>query len=335
MFFNRHKFRKQLYRKKRVYTKSRNVLSGVKRKDFAWGGKSGNPLKQQTKSMSFRIKLELTLLLLSLCSIFGVTMFHSFFQVSEFVISGNDRITTDEISLAVHGTMLHREFFVFPAKSYFLVRADEIGEILSNRFPLNAVSVTKVFPNSLHIHMEERLSTVIYDNGATYYFMGLTGKIVEPIRTVTDAEWNIETVMTTSTNDLGEEIVIEEEISRSHTPDVQSLLSNIGTYPIVVQTDTGTSTISLHDQILPGEYIDSIMKWYEFIEKQPKVSMQYIDVDSFHNSIIHTNGADIHVSLVGDTESQMSRFQTAMQEVQSVLHLSYIDIRYPGRVYWK
>lgn len=332
--FNRHKIKRKYRRRKRVKKKNSAIHSG--RKDFAWRGKRRNPIQAHVSSRcSPKVKLYIGLLLLCAIGMLWTLVYHSFFHVKDIQIEGIERLSTTEVQSSVEGVISHKKFAAFPGESYFFVDTAEIAEILLDKFPLHDVAITKQFPNALTIHLTERLSTIVFDNTHTYYTVGLTGRVVEPIRKVTDAEWLIQTEFVTTTNDIGEEVSEEKEVSRRHIPDVQGVLRDVGNYPIILKVGDTQETLDINTEVLPEEHVTALITWYEFLSKKKLLAPRYIDVTSSHDSIIYTAGPSIHISLVGEYQPQIERLETALQQIDNSSSIGYIDIRFPGKVYWQ
>ncbi len=335
--FNGHKLKRKYKRRKRVKHKSMNVLYGSGSKDFAWRGRKSNPLTNiSPKVFSGRMKLYVAILVLSGISVLGIFLYHPFFHISEIDIQGIERLSQNEIREAIDGTLAHKKFFVLPAKSYFFVGISEMSVILSERFPLENVQITKEFPNKLTVILEERLSTVIYDDGETYYFVGLTGRIVEPIRKVTDAEWKVEFEVVTSTNELGEAVEEKREVSRYHIPDVQGIRQDVGDYPIIfTERKEDASIATTNDEVVQEQYIRAIIEWYNHLKSEPTMQPRYTNIQSPYDTIFYTSGPQLHITLLGESAPQMLRLDAIRQEVKDISSLQYIDARFAGKVYWK
>jgi len=324
----------------RVYMKSRNALyTRSKAKDFAWRGRKRNPIqKVQPQGKATRTKIYIVLLFSCIVGMLGLFIYQPFFHISNVDVEGIESITQQEIEQTVYGAMDYHRWFLFPVKSFVFVNTVEIADILNERFPLNTVTVQKQFPNTLHIQLEERLSTVLYDNGDAYHFMGLTGKIVEPIRKASYAEWRSETAMVTSTNELGEEISEIKEIARYHTPDITALEHDIGVYPLIVDTGHGnTGTLEVNTEVMQESYIAQILDWYNALQNTLDMEPVYVDMSSPYRTILYIkNGPSIYITLPeGESGPQIERLRTALKEIPSLDAISYIDVRYAGKIYWQ
>jgi hypothetical protein len=334
---NRHKAKRTLMRSHNVARKSRERVVYSQKKDFAWRGKRANPLRTSPCRFSRRVQIEIGVLVVSLLCFVGVLLLHPFFQIQDIRVSGTDRLEQRDIQDAVQGSLAFKRLFIIPGANYFFVEVSELEDILSERFPLNSVQVTKQFPSTLDVVLQERISTIIYDDGSMYYLMGTTGKIVEPIQKVPESEWRIQTEIVTSTNELGEEVSEQKEIARHHTPDYRSLVQNVGEYPILYNliTEPQVDELSVTTDVIMPTYAEAIISWYEELGRHADLDPQYVTMTSPYDVTYYTAGPDVHVSLVGEQGAQIDRLRTALQHISSINTVSYIDVRFDQRVYWQ
>jgi len=278
------------------------------------------------------------LFLASIFGMIGMFVYHPFFRISKIQVNGVETITPQEIEQTIYGAMDYHKWFLFPASSFFFVDASEVESILNQRFPLNTVAITKQFPHTLTVLLQERLSTILYDNGDAYHFIGLTGKVVEPVRKVTDAEWWIDTEIVTSTNERGEEVSEKKEIARHHRPDMNGLQKDVGEFPLIVDTNAiERGTVALNTDVIKEDYISQVLEWYEVLLQQFDLTISYVDVSSPYRTVIFTNaGLQILIALpAGESIAQIDRFRAAYKEISDISVIGYIDVRYPGKIYWQ
>jgi len=335
--FNRHKIKRKISRSKTVVRKSRDTVVFSQKKDFAWRGKRANPLRTRPCRFSRRVQIEVAVLVLSVCGFVAVLLLHPFFQVRDVRVNGTIRLQEQDIKDAVHGALAFKRFFLVPGANYFFVQERELEDILIERFPLNSVRVTKEFPSHLNVDMTERISTIVYDNGSMYYLMGTTGKIVEPIQKVPESEWRIKTETVTSTNELGEEVREEKEIARYHIPDYRALVQNIGEYPIIYSVGDGQQAeeLGVTTEVLVPAQAEAVALWYEELGRHAGLEPQYMSMSTPYDVTYYTAGPDINVSLVGEQGQQIERLRTALQHISSLSTVSYVDVRFDQRVYWR
>lgn len=136
-------------------------------------------MRKKRKSVSrFRIKRKKplyknkffwlsVLFLVVFAGIFYLVFFFDFFQVEKAKISGNQEITTSELS-AIIEPGLNREirmgpFLVFKSKSLFFIDSSKIVESILESVPkIGEVIIKKSLPNNLFVDVKERKSFAIF-----------------------------------------------------------------------------------------------------------------------------------------------------------------------------
>ena len=232
------------------------------KKDFAWHASKSNPFTKEER-LSWKQKIEIILIFVSVFSTFGFLIFHPYFYINNINIQGLKRIEKQEFLEAVNGAIDYKKFLVLPTESYLILSTNELEEVLKLKFALSSITVKKNFPNALSIFVEEEISTIIYDNGKQYSYLGLDGSIVEILRNVGDDEWLIETKSVTSTNEEGIEIQELKEISRKHNPPIKNINNNFGDYPILY--DIRKKEGNVNDKMLQVETIRGILEWFSLL----------------------------------------------------------------------
>ncbi|MBU2542097.1 FtsQ-type POTRA domain-containing protein [Patescibacteria group bacterium] len=264
-----------------------------------------------------------------------MALYSNFFKISKIEYDGLQRISKTELTDAVLGVINYRKFFIFPAESYFIVNLDEIRDIVKRRFPINSIIVKKVFPNTLQITLEEKISTVIYDSGAEYSYLGMEGKIVEIIQKVGDDEWQRNIEIVTSTNELGQEIQEEKILSEVHLPNTSLIMKEMGDYPIVY--DTRKQVIEINSKVVDEKIVQGIIDWFNLINKTTNIEFDYIIIENeIGDGVIKTReGWDIVVKLNENVKQQFEELQYILKEKVKRNSLNYIDLRFTNKVYWQ
>ncbi|MCF6276523.1 MAG: FtsQ-type POTRA domain-containing protein [Candidatus Magasanikbacteria bacterium] len=316
------------------------MVAQKKRKIYKFNNKknsSSNPFKQKKKENSIPQKIGFLIIVLSIVFTFKLLFFHSFFQVRFIHIVGLERIEEKEIQETVDAIMNYDKFFVIPAKNYFLINVREIRDILTNKFPIKSIVVEKNFPNKIFIRIEEKISTIIYDNGLNYSFIGLDGVVVDKIRQVGEDEWLITTETTSSTNELGEETVEELEINREHILSKKEIIDEMGDYPIIYDKRGVDSNIN--QKVLKKETVRGVIAWYDLLYEYSGITLEYVEIENeLGNIVIKTGeGWRLYASLVRDINTQYNQLVVLLdKEIKNHTEgLEYIDLRYKGRAYWK
>lgn len=305
------------------------------KKDFAWEKNNNNPYKLK-KPMSLRKKIEIALLISSLVATFLIIIYHPFFHMNTINITGLQRIKDAEIKDDILGIMNDKKMFIFPKSSYAFIDVSEIRDILKDKYPIESITVKKNFPNELLINLEEKISTVIYDNGEKYSYLGLDGNIVEQLGKVDEKEWQEKIEITTTT--LADGTIREEKkvIERIHKPNLNNLLSKFGNYPVLYDTRNTTNTEPISSLVKP-EIVTGIIEWFNFLNKKTDIPFGYIIIeDGMGKGLINTReGWVLIVDLIDRFDTQVDELNLLLKDKIDRRNLNYIDIHYPDKVFWK
>ncbi|KKW42523.1 MAG: hypothetical protein UY92_C0006G0084 [Candidatus Magasanikbacteria bacterium GW2011_GWA2_56_11] len=302
-------------------------------RDFSWQGRRPNPYARRSTDWKFRLKISLLSALLF--SFAALVIYHPRFQVSTVELSGLKRAKEEEMRPIVTGIIRHKAWFIFPGESYLFVDLAEIEDILTDRFPVRSVSVTKHFPDKISIAVEEKLPAMIFDNGQHYSYLDAEGKLIETVRAVADYEWKITTRTVTSTASDGRETSQEEVVERSHRPDAKLIASELGSWPLVY--DAQGKDLAVNGPVLDPQLVSYIADWQAFLTRSTDILPSYFIMDSeFSDIIIKTvEGWEIKARRRPEGRGEFNELLTALRDTIDRRNLSYIDVRYQGRVYWQ
>lgn len=267
------------------------------------------------------LKIKLSLVGAAGLAALGVLVYHPFFHLQEVSVTGTERLSEADIVVAVEGIVNTRRLLVLPGRSYLAVDVDEIKEILQEKFPLQSITVQKTFPQELKIALEEKLSTIIYDNGRQYSYLGLDGQVVEVAQNVTPSEW-IESAATGT--------------ERQHIPAAERISTELGRYPLLY--DTREKTAAVNETVLPAPSVAEIIAWWQFFTKQITVPIAYFTLDDESGvvRVITREGWKALINLTAEREAQMAALRFVLKEkISDRRALKSIDLRFPGRVYWE
>ncbi len=303
--------------------------------------KAPNPYRAKEKVSHWR---RYVLLFLGLLSIFGMSILlltHPFFAISKIEISGTERLSEELIRQSIEeklGTVLY-EKLPFSGRAYLLIRVAGVRAWLMERFSLEQAVVRKEFPNTLRITVTERLSNVILDDGVSYRFVGLQGEVLDTVAPVGANSWEQEVQVSTTTLADGTIRRNEEVVSRTHTPEVERMRSVAGDYPIllVVRQRTPSSTpevLSSVDPLLVARTIE----WYEYLSKKTDIPFWYIEKQGNpgpYATLFTKEGWRLFIPLNESAKEVAPRLEAVLSKHVPRKNLQYIDMRYPGLVYWR
>ncbi|MFH1286868.1 MAG: FtsQ-type POTRA domain-containing protein [Candidatus Magasanikbacteria bacterium] len=334
--FNRHKIKRKLG--KRI-KKTKKHLSSEKRvfrseRDFAYKFRKTNPHFEKGISWYRKVKFQLSVVLVCVIGIIGTIFYHPFFQLKHIHIEGLQRIQEDDILAAIRG-ITDSHFFIFLSRgTYFGFHEIEVEQILSERYALREVIVKKEFPNTVSIAVEEKISTLIYDNGKKYTYVGSDGKVTEVLKLVEESEWIIEKKIVTSTDEFGDEITSEEIVSREHIPSASMLQKEFGEYPVVYDMRGEESIIN--EMVLSTESVNQILQWHHYLKFDSDISYVYLILEnSLGDASIKTGeGWSLRVRLSNPMDEQILNLESVLDQDISRDSLQYIDLRFLDKVYW-
>jgi hypothetical protein len=336
-FFNFHRYRRTWGKK---IERAKHDLHGAAAipRDTTWRSeRKRNPFAQEDPHAQIKHRVACIIILISLGMVAGLFLFHPFFFVSIISITGNERLKQADIEEAVRATMAYKKWYFLPARSYFLVNVHEIRDVLVSRFPLSTVEVKKVFPHHVQVQLSEKISTIIYDTGKKFSYIGLDGKIVEVLRAVGEDEWKKEIRMVSTTLENGNVEVIEEVVSATHIVRPSSLKKEFGQYPIVYDRRERNEDININTAMLEADSVRGIIAWFHYLTTYTDVVFAHLELDQeFGDAVIYTEeGWQLRVRLSGNLDEQFEALHIVLTKQANPRQLRYIDVRYPGKVYWQ
>lgn len=147
------------------------------------GFKKYNKFKPKRKRFSLKNRFlwSIILFLIAFLIIFYLICFYSFFQVKGIEITGNQKVSTDEIRNLTE-LNFPRKILFFHSKSILLIdpKKNE-GEILKQFPQIGAVYLERDLPEKLIISIEERKPAAIFEKGEELFFIDGEGVIFEKV----------------------------------------------------------------------------------------------------------------------------------------------------------
>jgi hypothetical protein len=291
-----------------------------------------NPYRRK-HVFSIRTKVQILGIFLSIVVFFSLILYHPFFALTKVSISGLQRIEETNIRNTVESVLNYKKFFVLPGSSYVIADVGNIREVLIDKYPLATLSVKKSFPNSLSISIQEKITTVIFDNGSLYSYIGLDGRVVEIVGQVTDSEWEETYEVTTTTLADGTKKTEKKLVERIHTPAVDSLKRDLGSFPIVY--DPTHIEVEINTKAMEESDVRGIIDWFNESQRLG-IGFRYAKVaKSGGEADILTNSGWRILALLTNVKTQVEQFNFVLDQKINTDNAEYVDLRYPGRVYWQ
>ncbi len=278
---------------------------------------------------------------------FSLLVYLPYFKVTNVVFYGLQLIKKDDVNSYVQSTIFKNRALL-PGNNYFFLNPRKIEAELEKKFSVSSVTVTKVFPNEIHIELTEKVSTMIYENNKQYFLLDQSGNIIKFLGQETPSGFST----STENNPLEQHSAIGVAMTPSSTSTVLDASSTLpvapapikppnflkirnlfGNLPVLLDTSFVSSTAG-ETNIVPAGSIEGALAFEEMIEKRGVATVQYFELqDPGAGMAIHTTQPwIIYFQPKNDLESQFSNLKMILQSNRPT---QYIDLRYGERVYWK
>jgi cell division septal protein FtsQ len=299
------------------------------KKDFNWKEKTTNPFHIPEEQSPLRQKMLLIVGAVAVLSTIGLLLYHPFFQISHITVHGLVRVGEEDFLNATRSSIHGNKWIVIPRSNYFFLDAEDMGAVLQERYVLEYISIIEHFPSSIDIAIQEKISTIIYDNGETYSYMGIDGKIVEEIRIVDPDEWFVEYGAATTTLSDGS-VTTTEQITRTwHVPASQKVHIEMGDFPIVYDQTYNVD----EDNQLSKEAVTVLLEMHNTLRAQYNINTTYIRIpDNVSATYLTDSGGAIFISLDGSTADYIQTLEQLAYSVD-IAAAKEVDLRFGERVY--
>jgi cell division septal protein FtsQ len=197
-------------------------------RDVALPRAAGNPYRLVGNQPARKKRVYLIFAFMSVAWALGLILWHPFFQISQIKIQGLERIDKNIFQKYITSWLNSERLYLFTRRTFLLANVGSLAAQAKAEFPIAAISVQKKFPNNLHIVVEEKISTLIYDNGGEYGYVGTDGKVIELLNARVEQA-------TATTSDI------------IYIPNADALHANFGHYPIVY--DSRHRSINIHSSL--------------------------------------------------------------------------------------
>lgn len=304
---------------------------------------SQRTIGEQKSADTKRIRKMVASILLAVVLItwLALLIYLPYFRITKTSYQGLSIIKYDEINSYIKSGYLDGGKII-PKNNYFFVRAGKIKSDLSQKYSLKSIEVKKIFPGTLSVILEEKVTTIIYDNGSSYSLLDKDGTAIKIIEQYADA------ASTTTTSTPITELTYPDDTStttasttvevirRSHEPNFEKLTKDNGDIPILYDTRK-IFVADKQNSILSPETIQSIIDWHDLAEAQGIGEVKYMETDDpmaglriYFNKpwylIVETRNLS--------TDLQLQNLHTILNS-RDIKPKEYIDLRVGDRVYWK
>src|SRR3989339_2088592 len=257
----------------------------------------------------------------------AIMVYLPFFQISKLSFTGLKTIKQSKIENTVLAELNQRQWL--PSANYFLVSTNKITSKLQENFPLQSITITKIFPNELKIAVAEKISSIVYDNSKYYYLLDESGAVMEILGPVGAGSYINQQMTSTTVSSTA----ISTTTVAIHLPEYQKITPDFGAYPILYDY-TAPENINLKQIVLTKEIIATTIEASEELEKQGIGHLKYFVMESQTAGLkaITDKKFQVLLSFFNPVKDQIANAATILRTNRPN---EYVDVRFGERVFWK
>ncbi len=257
--------------------------------------------KTKRKSLSKKKKIYFYLLVafavIIISAAYYVLFWSSLFKITEPIVVGNSRVSTDFIQEQINSHISGNLFGIFPRRAILSINRQAItASILNASSAIETVDVRKELPNILKVVISEREPLAIWSAAGQFYFV----------------------------DDRG---IAYDEIMRSESRDAS--------VPVIVD-EHNKATVE-GDRVMTKETLDFVISTYSAFSTVEDLSINFFIAPSRlapDLTLVTNEGWKVLFDTSRDGESQIKILREVLErEVEDTNTLEYIDLRIPGRVF--
>ncbi len=267
---------------------------------------------------------------------FGLMLYLPFFRINNVSFQGLKLIKQPDIESYVREHYLTANQW-WPKNNYFLVGQGTMENDLSQAFSLNSIEVKKVFPKGLEIILEEKVSSIIYDNGEGYYLLDQNGNVLKNLML---SDIGVAPITTSTSSTILAKITVNNATSTlvaptttKHVPDLKKLSIDYDGYPVVYDSRE-LSVIEKQKNVLNQDVIQGILGIYNALKRNKLAEVKYMTMHDPNAgvTIYNEKAWTILMSPIADLSTQLENIRIITKDNKPT---EYMDVRFGDRVYWK
>ncbi len=144
-------------------------------------------------------------------SIFYFLFLSGFFQVEKIIISGENKVSAEEINSAVESKLENKILF-WPTKSIFLVNLAEMEKDVLASFPqLAEIEIKRNFPDGISVILIERKGLAQWFSGEQYFLLDSAGIVFEKMA---ETDPNLAAIEKVGQVELGEGVINPNDLNK-------------------------------------------------------------------------------------------------------------------------
>ena len=262
----------------------------------------------------------------------ALMLYLPFFQINTVTINGLRLINHDEIQNYINDKYIKSGYW--PKNNYFLVNPKKISADISSKYAVNKVEIKKIFSHEVQINIEEKITSIIYDNGQNYYLLDSEGTVVKilegnfaPTGTTTESSAVISTT-TASTTTL-------TASADTHKPNYLKFTSEYYGLPMFYDA----RRLNVHENqinVLPPSLIKSMIDWKQALKSDGVGEVHYFTSNNPTAGLtaVLSRPWSVMIQPTNDMVIQLQNLKTILTN-STIKPTEYIDLRFEERVFWK
>lgn len=314
------------------WKKNRLLETSVRRheRDFAFQREeavSAKDERQPSKQRRNRILGALAVGLLGTAG--GLMIFHPAFGIQVITIQGLNRTNYADVQKTAELVMASPRWGFVPRQNYFLLNSEELSEVIKDRFSLEKVQVKRIFPHALVITVTEREPILVVAEHNQVSVVDQNGEIVEKIGRLPGQDGVDANTSSTVPIILSNDLNSVRAIVNAGRADVKKLPILMFDTNIVISTSTPEAK---------AELLSGVLAWNLFLRDQKMPVSGYVLENGDSGEVTLIDRPKLLVNFVRDRDKQFLGLVTFLKEKKSAFETAksgYLDLRYPGKVFWK
>lgn len=172
-----------------------------------------------------------------------VLFFSTYLNVSNIIISGNNELSLEDLKKVVENGKQGKYFGIIPKDNFLLIRSDKVKQLLSGDFrKIKEVSVSKRFPDTLMISLQERKALLVLCSGENCFLIDENG-IAYSQADFSSPELTQNHLIRISDKSLGEIKIGEEVATQAYIQYVLKLKDSLQNIGLVVEDEFWTPSL--------------------------------------------------------------------------------------------
>jgi len=211
-------------------------------------------------------------------------VFSSFFQIKQIIISGNQKVKTQEIE-KVFNKRIKKKIIFLDTKSIFTANLKAINQEILDRYPqILRIKSKRSFPDILNVNIQERKPIGIWQKGKEFFYFDKEGVIFERAN-----EFKKPVILCEVEKPIifGKPIIKKENLYsileinkrlKSFGIDIKDFIISGDEKKLKVETEDGWYILFNLERDVPDQIFNFKLVFEEKISPEKKENLEYVDL---------------------------------------------------------